>query len=728
MNINFEALKNGFKAYLEKLNETSGTSEKEENVKLSDVSIFMNSDKFKDYVSEELNIDSSDLPVNISDLLNMQIVNGKLVNPDELEDEQVENKVSSNDGVENSENLANNFMSDLLNDLFQDTDVIKSIDKDGDNTINQEEAATFLKFISKNDENADDVSLSDVLVGLEQIKNGTYNPFEQDIVDSVDIEDESISVNDNSHINENTSTNSYNSSGGSYYSSSSSNSKKESTETVSYESMSLEELSSAKDTQQTKIQQANDSLNAVYSGENEAVKSAQENLDEKKNEYDEAVKNDDKISENLKSERETNLNSISEKENEINDIKVSINDNKSEIFDTDNMLTTKNSELSAQKASLTKLQSQSSEDSEIQQQISSQIQVVKNNITSLETEIAELEQKKADLESEQQELEENLGTAEEELAALEEERTSIEEKISENCGEETKAALDSFNSAKANVEKVKNTQLKSAEKSLDSLQTDYEKINEAFNTKNEAKIKKDNHVSTSKLFDGESNLVAQKINENGTIPYILIGPENADPNEELPVLVYLHGLGQVGLNQDALLNVGPGRIIPEWDLEDFNGYILCPQLTGQYNVKYWNNSTAEGYIRNLLNNFQETHAVDKENIAIAGHSLGGMGTLYMAKNMDDVFSKAAVLSGYDVGIDTSDINIPIVGYVGTKESQYEMNNLFTNKLGEDSLITVEADHSGVPAKVFNRDTDGNGRSDLIEWLFDSKEYGKELPD
>lgn len=727
MNINFEALKNGFKAYLEKLNETSASSGNEENVKLSDVSIFMNSDKFKDYVSEELNIDSSDLPVNISDLLNMQIVNGKLVNPDELEDEQVENKVSSNDGVENSENSANNFMSDLLNDLFQDADVIKSIDNDGDNTINQEEAATFLKFISKNDENADDVSLSDVLVGLEQIKNGTYNPFIEETTDVISTDEDSVETEDDSSSDDSVSTSSYSSYGGSSYSGNSL-SKKDEVKEISYETMSLEELSSTKDTQQTKIQEANDSLNAVYSGENEAVKSAQENLDEKKNEYDEAVKNDDKISENLKSERETNLNSISEKENEINDIKVSINDNKSEIFDTDNMLTTKNSELSAQNASLTKLQSQSSEDSEIQQQISSQIQVVKNNITSLETEIAELEQKKADLESEQQELEENLGTAEEELAALEEERTSIEEKISENCGEETKAALDLFNRAKANVEKVKNTQLKSAETNLDSLKGELEKINKAYNTKNEAQIKKDNHVSTSKLFDGESNLVAQKINEDGTIPYILIGPENADPNEELPVLVYLHGAGEVGSSQDALLNVGPGAIIPNWDLEDFNGYILCPQLTGIYNIGSWNNSAAEIHLRNLLNNFQETHAVDTDNIAIAGHSLGGMGALYMAKNMEDVFSKAAVLSGYDVGINTSDINIPIVGYVGSNESTYPMTNLFTNTLGEDSLITVDANHGGVPAQVFNRDTDGNGRSDLIEWLFDSDEYGKKLPD
>ena len=281
---------------------------------------------------------------------------------------------------------------------------------------------------------------------------------------------------------------------------------------------------------------------------------------------------------------------------------------------------------------------------------------------------------------------------------------------------------------KLNVEKVKSEQLELAKGFVSQFDTEIDKINEAYNTKNAQKIEKDNHVSTSKLFDGKSNLVAQKVNEDGTIPYILIGPENADPNEELPVLVYMHGLGEVGAGQDVLLNIGPGGIVPNWNLEDFNGYILCPQLTGEYNAGNWNNETAEGYIRDMLADFEKDHAIDKNNVAVAGHSLGGMGAIYMAKHMEDIFTKAAVLSGYDVGIDTSDINIPIMGYVGTGESNGPMNQLFRDNLGQEYLVKVDADHGGVPKQVLMRDTDGNGRSDFFEWLFNDKDYEKERPD
>ena len=211
------------------------------------------------------------------------------------------------------------------------------------------------------------------------------------------------------------------------------------------------------------------------------------------------------------------------------------------------------------------------------------------------------------------------------------------------------------------------------------------------------------------------------------MPYILIGPENADPNEELPVLVYMHGSGEVGASQDALLKVGLDPIIRNWNLEDFNGYILCPQLTGKYNAGSWNNSTAEGYLRDLINDFQQNHAVDKNNIAVAGYSLGGMGSLYMAKHMEDVFSKAAVISGYNVYIDTKDINIPIIGYVGENEDPKHMKSLFANNLGEEYLVTLQAHHGNAQEKVFTRDENNNGRSDIIEWLFNDKDYKEKLP-
>ena len=711
MGINFETLKMGFKAYLESLQEETDTSKVESGVSdISDVSIFMHAEEFKEYVSDELNIDISDIPMDISQLMEMEIVNGELVSK---EDSESSTKTEDTENKETTDN--NDLMTNLLNDLFKDSEVIKSLDKDGDNALNTEEATNFLNFISANDKDEKNLSLKDIFMGIEQLKKGEYDPTK-------------IETSETKEIEETKAPQSSSSSGGGSFNSYSNSTPKTEPKEKSYEDMSLDELNTTKSDYETKKGEAKDLINGIYSGENAAVKSAKESLEEKKTAYDEAVKNDEKISKELKTEREANLKDIDAKESSIDSLKIDINDKDHEISNLDTQITSKNSDLSALQNSLSSLQSSSSDDKEIQAQIASQKQAVQSQITQVQQEIKDLESQKTTLEEDKKGLEDNLKTEEEALAELETQRTDIESRISENCNDETKTALSEYNDAKTNVETVKTKQLETAKDFLSQFETELDKINGVIDTKNAKQIEKDNHVSTSKLFDGKSNLVAQKVNEEGTIPYILIGPENADPNEELPVLVYMHGSGEVGSSQDVLLNVGPGGIMPNWNLEDFNGYILCPQLTGSYNAGSWNNERAEGYLRDMLADFEKDHAIDKNNIAVAGHSLGGMGALYMAKHMEDVFTKAAVISGYNVGIDTSDINIPIIGYVGTAESNGPMNQLFRDKLGEEYLVKVDANHGGAPKKVFERDTDGNGRSDFIEWLFNDEDYDKELPD
>lgn len=709
MSINFEALKMGFKAYLESLEKESASNDKDIETDISDVSIFMHAEEFKEYVSEELNIDVSDMPMELSELMNMEIVNGELVSK-ETKDNDLEN---ANSDEKNSDDL----MANLLNDLFKDSEVIKSLDKDGDNAINTEEATNFFDFISKNDKDEKNISLEDIFMGIEQIKKGEYDSKSVDAIDDKEIKETKEPAPSKSSGSSG--------GGGNFYNNSTT---KTEPKEKSYDDMTIDELSTTKSDYETKKEEAKQLVNGIYSGENAAVKSAKEALDEKKSAYDEAVKNDENISKELKAERENNLKSIDEKESSIDTLKIDINDKDNEISKLENDITSKNSDLSALQSSLSALQTSTTDDPEIKSQIEAQKQQVQSQITETQEAIKQMEQQKTTLEEDKKGLEDKLTVEEDDLAKLETERTDIESRISENCNDETKTALSEFNEAKTAVETVKNKQLETAKEFLTGFEDEIDKINEALNTKNAKKIEKDNHVSTSKLFDGKSNLVAQKVNNEGTMPYILIGPENADPNEELPVLVYMHGSGEVGGSQDTLLRVGPGGIVPNWNLEDFNGYIICPQLTGGYNAGSWNNQRAEGYLRDLLADFEKDHAIDKDNVAVAGHSLGGMGALYMAKHMDDVFTKAAVISGYNVGIDTRDVDIPIVGYVGTQESNGPMNQLFRDTLGEDYLIKVEANHGGAPTQVFNRDTDGNGRSDIIEWLFNDKDYEKEIPD
>lgn len=223
------------------------------------------------------------------------------------------------------------------------------------------------------------------------------------------------------------------------------------------------------------------------------------------------------------------------------------------------------------------------------------------------------------------------------------------------------------------------------------------------------------------VFSADSEFTTQYIQKDGQMPYLLIGPKEVDPDEELPVIVYMHGQGSCGQGEYGVTRVGPGNILPNWDLENFNGYVICPSLTG-VGTDSWDNKKVEGYLRGILDDFQSDHNVNSDQIFVGGHSLGAMGAVYMAKNMDDVFSKAFVLSGYNrTTYNISDVNIPIIGFVASGDdsaSKRYMNGAFAKAVGNENVITVSGGHNNVPPEVFNMDNDGNNRSDLFEWLFE----------
>ncbi|MBR2069588.1 MAG: hypothetical protein IJ877_07515 [Candidatus Gastranaerophilales bacterium] len=233
----------------------------------------------------------------------------------------------------------------------------------------------------------------------------------------------------------------------------------------------------------------------------------------------------------------------------------------------------------------------------------------------------------------------------------------------------------------------------------------------------------ENSKKTSNLFDSNVKITQNYVTDTPTMPYLLIGPENPDPNVEYPVIFYLHGMSSGMQNPNALRAVhSPGGFMTtdDWTLENFNGYVICPHLTGQYfNNGHWDNSVAEGYLRNLINEFSQTHNIDESRIAITGGSWGGKGTTYMASHMDDVFCAAATISGYPTSVDPSTINIPIRGYVGNADStRAYMENTFANQIGRENYFLVSADHANAPKAAFSLDTEDNDNcSDLIQWLF-----------
>ena len=216
---------------------------------------------------------------------------------------------------------------------------------------------------------------------------------------------------------------------------------------------------------------------------------------------------------------------------------------------------------------------------------------------------------------------------------------------------------------------------------------------------------------------------AEYVSNGEVMRHALYTPSSANEGGDIPLIVWLHGSGEVGSGKEALLNSGLPAVINKWDMEGFNSYILCPHLVGDWWANRWNKEEAKESLKKLLDWFISNYNVDTENIIIIGHSLGGQGALYMAHELQEYFSKCVVFSGYVSGIDNSEIEIPIIGYVGKSASGEDgtsenyMRNHFETVFGEDHTFFINASHSGVPKRAMHFDENENGCSDLVEWMF-----------
>lgn len=230
------------------------------------------------------------------------------------------------------------------------------------------------------------------------------------------------------------------------------------------------------------------------------------------------------------------------------------------------------------------------------------------------------------------------------------------------------------------------------------------------------------------FFDVGTVHAVEYVQSENIMPYALYSPSSAAKYDKLPLIVWLHGSGEKSVDVDTFLSNGLPAVLNDWNLQGFNAYVLCPHLTGSWNAGAWCLPQSKDALSDLLDLIVTQYNIDEDKVIITGHSLGGQGALYMAARMPGRFSAVVVLSGYnpisryDKTVDISTIMAPVCGFVGTVSAGEDdvsyrfMLNGFANRFGVDNTYVINCSHGKVPQKAFCQDNNGNGMSDLLEWI------------
>lgn len=195
-------------------------------------------------------------------------------------------------------------------------------------------------------------------------------------------------------------------------------------------------------------------------------------------------------------------------------------------------------------------------------------------------------------------------------------------------------------------------------------------------------------------------------------------PQDFKDDEQLPMIVFLHGAGERGTDPELVKIHGVGKYAARGDL-NVRAVIITPQVPNH--TLTWNHLYEEAF--DIIQTMAEKYHVDESRISLTGLSMGGFGTWELGILHPDYFSALAPICGGGMSWRAGALkNVPIRAFHGDKDdtvepelSQFMVDAV--NRAGGNAQLTIFHDvghGSWIPAY---EDTN------VIAWLTQQKRKG-----
>ena len=155
------------------------------------------------------------------------------------------------------------------------------------------------------------------------------------------------------------------------------------------------------------------------------------------------------------------------------------------------------------------------------------------------------------------------------------------------------------------------------------------------------------------------------LKEDGdTLPYRILFPKNFDPTKKYPLVLFLHGAGERGNNNESQLVHGSKLFARDSIREKFPAIVVFPQCPAN---SYWSNvnitfdsvarkrrfnfnmndkpTKAMDLLLELLEELEENYKINPKQRYIGGLSMGGMGTFELVRRKPKYFVAAFAICG-----------------------------------------------------------------------------------
>lgn len=233
------------------------------------------------------------------------------------------------------------------------------------------------------------------------------------------------------------------------------------------------------------------------------------------------------------------------------------------------------------------------------------------------------------------------------------------------------------------------------------------------------------------------------IQGDDTLRCRILTPVNYSPSKKYPLVVFLHGSGEKGNDNEKQLTWGADIFLDSLNRSRYPAIVLFPQCP--VNESWANSIRTEikdslGGFRldtlarpkkttQLLLNFIDTLAasggIDKQRIYIGGLSMGGFGTFEILWRRPDLFAAAIVICGGGTPEKVSRYapKLPIWVFHGDADAVVPVSNsrIMVTALKSAKMTVTYTEYPGV-----NHDSWKNAFAEpkLMDWIFSQKKKGK----
>jgi predicted peptidase len=164
-------------------------------------------------------------------------------------------------------------------------------------------------------------------------------------------------------------------------------------------------------------------------------------------------------------------------------------------------------------------------------------------------------------------------------------------------------------------------------------------------------------------FNSDYESYVYKSPKGGILRYRILLPENYDPSEEYPIVLFLHGAGERGNDNEQQLAHGSELFLTDDVRKKYPAIVVfpqCPEKKTWAEMKWGNSDNGKAsfsfplakkagkmasLVMGMMKKIARDEAVDKKRIYVMGLSMGGFGTFEMLYYWPNYFAAAVPICG-----------------------------------------------------------------------------------